>query len=139
MLKKLFNKLSLILQTAKKEASLIFKDDAVVEIYLVLVVVVYFFYTYVYSPEIFTKLPVAYVDQDHTEISQKMKRMLNATESLDIAYEANSLLEAKNLFEEGKVNGIIVIPQNFSRDLQKSGSRPAIGIYCDASYMLYYD
>lgn len=139
MLKQICNKLSLICQTAKKEASLIFKDDAVVEIYLVLVVVVYFFYTYVYSPEIFTKLPIAFVDEDHTEISHKMKRMLNSTESLDIAYEANSLLEAKELFEEGKVHGVILIPKNFSQDLQKSGSRPTIGIYCDASYMLYYD
>ena len=139
MLKKVINKLSLIFQAAKKEGSLIFKDDAVVEIYLVLVVVVYFFYTYVYSPEIFTKLPIAYVDEDRTEITQKIKRMLNATESLDIAYEANSLLEAKNLFEEGKVNGIILMPKNFSKELQKSGSTPSIGIYCDASYMLYYD
>jgi len=43
------------------------------------------------------------------------------------------------LFEQGKVNGIILIPNNFSQDLQKEGTSPTIGIYCDASYMLYYD
>ncbi|UYW00322.1 ABC transporter permease [Flavobacterium agricola] len=139
MLKKIFSYLSLIFETAKKETQLIFKDSAVVEIYMFFVVLIYFFYTYVYSPEIFTKLPIAFVDEDQTTETLKLKRMLNATESLDIAYEANSLLEAKYLFEEGKVNGVILIPKNFSQDLQKSGTSPSIGIYCDASYMLYYD
>jgi len=139
MLKKIISSLSLILETAKKEKQLIFKDSATVEIYILFIVGVYFFYTFVYSPEIFTKLPVAFVDQDQTTVSHKVKRMLNETESLDIAYDATSLEEAKKLFEENKVNGIIMIPKNFSKELQTNGPSPTIAIYCDASYMLYYD
>ena len=139
MLKNLFSSISLIFESAKKERKLIFKDDAVVEIYIVFVVLVYFFYTFVYSPEIFTKLPVAFVDNDQTTVSHQVRRMLNDTESLDVAYDASSMLDARKLFEEGKVNGIILIPENFSQKLQKSGGNPSIAIYCDASYMLYYD
>lgn len=139
MLKKVIDYLSLIMESAKKEKRLIFKDDAVVEIYIVFVVLVYFFYTFVYSPEIFTKLPVAYVDNDQTTITHKIRRMLNETESLDLTYDATSLEEGKRMFEEGKVSGIILIPKGFSAKLQKSGGNPSIAIYSDASYMLYYD
>ncbi len=139
MLKRIINSLSLITESAKKETKLIFKDDAVVEIYIVFVVLVYFFYTLVYSPEIFTKLPVAFVDNDQTTITHKIKRMLNDTESLDITYDATSLEEGKRLFEQEKVSGIILIPKGFSAKLQKSGGNASISVYSDASYMLYYD
>lgn len=139
MLKRISDSLSLILETAKIEWRLIFKDDAVKEIYILFVALVYFFYTFVYSPEIFTNLPVAFVDNDQTTESHQIRRMLNDTESLDIAYDVNSMAEAKKLFEDEKVSGIIVIPEKFSQDLQKSGGNPSIAIYCDASYMLYYD
>lgn len=139
MLKKLINSFSLIFETANKERKLIFKDDATVEIYIFFVALVYFFYSFVYSPEIFTKLPIAYVDNDQTTVSHQIKNMLNDTESMSIAYEASSMAEARKLFEEGKVNGIVIIPEKFSEKLQKSGGNPSIAIYCDASYMLYYD
>jgi ABC-2 type transport system permease protein len=139
LLKKIIQSLSLIIETAKKEKQLLFKDSATVEIYIVFITLVYFFYTFVYSPEIFTKLPIAYVDNDQTTISHQVRRMLNETESLDIAYDASSLEEAKQLFEAEKIHGIILIPKNFSKDLQLNGNTPSVGIYCDASYMLYYD
>lgn len=139
MLKGFISSLSTVLESAKKETKLIFKDDAVVEIYIIFVVLVYFFYTFVYSPEIFTKLPVAFVDNDQTTVTQKISRMLNETESLNLSYDATSLEAAKKLFEEEKVSGIILIPKNFSEKLQKSGGNPSISIYSDASYMLYYD
>lgn len=139
MFKKIISSLSLIIETAKKEKQLLFKDSASIEIYIGCVIAVYFFYTFVYSPEVFTKLPIAYVDNDQTTISHEVKRMLNDTESLDLIYEVTSLEDAKKLFEENKINGIIMIPKNFSKDLQKPGNNPTIAIYCDASYMLYYD
>lgn len=139
MLKKILSSLSLVPETANKERQLIFKDGATIEIYIVFIALVYFFYTFVYSPEIFTKLPIAYVDNDQTTMSHQIRRMLNATESLDITYDAASLEEAKKLFEEEKIHGIIVIPKNFSEKVQKNGGNPSIAIYCDASYMLYYD
>lgn len=139
MLKRIINSFAIIFETAKKEKELIFKDSAVIEIYIVFVTLVYFFYTFVYSPEIFTNLPVAYVDNDQTTISHQIRRMLNETESLEIAYDATSLEEGRKLFEEGKVNGVILIPKDFSRQLQLSGGNASIAIYSDASYMLYYD
>jgi len=139
ILKKIINSLSLIIETAKKEKQLLFKDSATVEVYILFVALVYFFYTLVYSPEVFSKLPVAFVDNDQTVTSQKIKRMLNETEAMDLTYSVGSLEEAKQLFEEEKVSGVIMIPKDFSKDLQRSGGNPSISIYCDASYMLYYD
>lgn len=139
ILKKIIRSLSLIIETAKKERQLLFKDAASVEVYILFVTLVYFFYTFVYSPEVFSKLPVAFVDNDQTITSQKIKRMLNSTEAMDIAYTVGSLEEAKKLFDEEKVSGVILIPKDFSKDLQRSGGNPSISVYCDASYMLYYD
>src|SRR5690554_4483187 len=135
ILKKIIRSLSLIIETAKKERQLLFKDAASVEVYILFVTLVYFFYTFVYSPEVFSKLPVAFVDNDQTITSQKIKRMLNSTEAMDIVYTVGSLEEAKKLFDEEKVSGVILIPKDFSKDLQRSGGNPSISVYCDASYM----
>lgn len=45
--------------------------------------------------------------------------------------------EAKTLLKNGKVYGIIYIPESFSRDITK-GVQTHVTIYCDMSGMLYY-
>lgn len=137
MLKGIIENCALIIESCKREFKLIFKDSAIVITYLVCVLLVAFVYSYVYSKEVITELPVAIVNQDQSKMSEQIDRMLDATPQLRIDLRTASLDLAKEAFYQEKIKGIIVIPEHFARDLQK-GKVPILGAYCDASYMLYY-
>lgn len=137
MFKDLVEYISVIGKTFVKEIRLIFSDAAVKSSYLISPIIVGFLYSYIYSNEIVTKIPIAVVDQDQSQMTHTITRMLNSSQQVKIDHSATSLLEAENLFNLGKVKGIILLPKDFTRKIQR-GEVPSISVYCDASYMLYY-
>lgn len=137
MLRGLIEHFALIMESCKREIKMIFKDSAIVITYIVCVLLVAFVYSYVYSKEVITELPVAIVNQDQSKMSFQIDRMLDATPQLKVELRTASMDLAQEAFYQEKIKGIIVIPEHFGRDLQK-GKVPTLGAYCDASYMLYY-
>lgn len=137
MLKRWIENWALIIESCKREIQMIFKDSAIVITYIVCVLLVAFVYSYVYSKEVITELPVAIVNQDQSKMSFQIDRMLDATPQLKVELRTASMDLAHEAFYQEKIKGIIVIPEHFGRDLQK-GKVPTLGAYCDASYMLYY-
>ncbi|MDM1045229.1 ABC transporter permease [Myroides sp. 1354] len=137
MLRGLIEHFALIIESCKREIKMIFKDSAIVITYIVCVLLVAFVYSYVYSKEVITELPVAIVNQDQSKMSFQIDRMLDATPQLKVDLRTASMDLAQEAFYQEKIKGIIVIPEHFGRDLQK-GKVPTLGAYCDASYMLYY-
>ena len=137
MLNRWIENFALILTSCKQEIKMIFKDSAIVITYVVCVLLVAFVYSYVYSKEVITELPVAIVNQDQSKMSHQIDRMLDATPQLSVAFRTASMDLAHEAFYQEKIKGIIVIPEHFAQDLQK-GKVPTIAAYCDASYMLYY-
>ena len=65
------------------------------------------------------------------------RQALDATPNLRVAYKSSSLEEAKRLFHERKINGIIVIPSDYEKKIMRN-ERVNISIYADASYFLMY-
>lgn len=137
MLKRWIENWALIIESCKREIQMIFKDSAIVITYIVCVLLVAFVYSYVYSKEVITELPVAIVNEDQSKMSFQIDRMLDATPQLKVELRTASMDLAHEAFYQEKIKGIIVIPEHFGRDLQK-GKVPTLGAYCDASYMLYY-
>ena len=87
--------------------------------------------------EVLRNVPVAVVDNSHTAQSRQLVRALDATPNLRVAYKSSSLEEAKRLFHERKINGIIVIPSDYEKKIMRN-ERVNISIYADASYFLMY-
>lgn len=119
------------------EFKFIFRDKAVLFSFIGVATIVSFIYTYLYSHEILTELPIAVVDMDNTSNSRKLLRMIDASSELKINGYYTDLNEAKSVLNAEKAKGIIYIPNHFSRDLQKE-LQPVISLYSDASYMLYH-
>jgi ABC-2 type transport system permease protein len=94
-------------------------------------------YSIAYKNDVIHELPVALVDLDKSQTSRSLSRMVDATEKLKIAIRPGSLKEAETLFWEGKINGIVLIPEDFEKDLI-SGTSANLGLYCDASHFLMY-
>lgn len=90
-----------------------------------------------YSSEVLKEIPVGVVDLDHSQLSRKLRRMLDAHEFLHITTRPTSLAEAEDQFYKGAINGIVVIPEDFTRNILR-GKQATVSAYCDASYFLLY-
>lgn len=119
------------------EFKLIFRDKAVFFSFIGVAVIISFIYGYVYSNEVLKDLPVTVVDQDNSTHSRRFIRMLDASEQVNIKDVVPNLSDAELEFQKGENRGIVVIPADFSKNLQR-GQQPTISVYADASYILYY-
>jgi len=94
-------------------------------------------YSIAYKNEVVRELKTTIVDFDHTSTSRQLIRMLNGTGQISINREANSLDEAQKDFYEGNSGGIVVIPENFEKDIL-SGKQSNVAVFADGSYFLIY-
>ncbi len=96
-----------------------------------------FLYPQPYLREAVSSLPVAVVDYDKSDMSRKMVYMLDA--SPQIAVESSYLSEAsaKEAIINNKISAMVIIPENFKRDLYL-GHEPVVSVGADASYFLIY-
>ena len=77
-------------------------------------------YSLAYKNEVLRDVPVAVVDNSRTPSSRQLIRSFDATPNVDVVYKPASLDEAKKLFLERKVNGIIVIPGDYEKKLMRT-------------------
>ena len=115
----------------------IFHDAGVILIVIGAILIYATAYSFAYKNEVLRDVPVAVVDQSRTPQSRQLVRALDATPNLDVAYKPTSLEEAKKLFFERKINGVIVIPSDYEKKIMRT-ERANLAIYADASYFLMY-
>lgn len=121
----------------RHELETIFHDWGALLLFVIAMFIYPFIYSVAYKNEVVANIPVAVADLDHSRSSRQLARMLDATEQINIKYKASSLKEAEQMFFDGEVNGIILIPNDFEQKIFK-GLQTNVAVYCDASYFLYY-
>lgn len=95
------------------------------------------FYPQPYVNEALRDLPIALVDQDGTLGSQELARRIDATPDVAITMALPDLATAQRAVYARRVDGILLIPQHFERDLLHGRPSP-VALYADASYFLGY-
>lgn len=120
-----------------QELRLIFTDPSVLLVMFGGVL----FYAVLYPLPYLTNVPaeqaVAVVDQDRSALARQLVRMVDATSQVRVAARPASMADAQDLLARGKVHGLLVIPENFQRDVYLG--RPTTLSYAgDASYFLIY-
>ncbi len=96
-----------------------------------------FLYPLPYTNQIPRDQQVVVVNLDGSQLSRRLERMVDATPQVQLSARAYSLEEAEEIFVDRKMAGILVIPENFHRDLLQ-GRRPTLSFAGDASYFLVY-
>jgi len=119
------------------ELRLILSDSGTILIFIIAMFIYPVLYSVGYMNETLREIPIAVVDLDHTSTSRQFSRMTDASEQLKVVYKPSSLKEAEDLFYDGLVHGIILIPDHFEKDIL-SGKQVRPSVYCDASYFLLY-
>jgi ABC-2 type transport system permease protein len=96
-----------------------------------------FFYPQPYLNEALRNVPIAVVDRDGTQSSRDFARRVDATPDVAITEELPDLASAEREVHARRVDGILVIPQYFERELLHGRPSP-VALYADASYFLIY-
>jgi len=83
---------------------------------------------WLFSDGVVRDLPVAVVDMDHTAFSSRVTRLVDATPVCNVIYRLNSTEEARQMMEAGKIDAIVVLPQDLERKVMNNGT-PEIAVY----------
>ena len=95
-------------------------------------------YNYMYAPNIVTDVPVAVVDNSHSELSRDFIRWLDATPQAEISSQAMDYHEAKEWMKEGKVQGILYLPHDFEERVFR-GDEAVFSLYATTDAFLYFE
>ena len=95
-------------------------------------------YNYMYAPNIVTNVPVAVVDNSHSELSRDFIRWLDATPQAEIYSQAMDYHEAKEWMKEGKVQGILYLPHDFEKRVFR-GDEAVFSLYATTDAFLYFE
>ncbi|PSW59549.1 ABC transporter [Photobacterium kishitanii] len=99
------------------------------------------FYSFLYPLPYLNELPreqrVAVVNLDHSQMSRELIRMADATPQVQITEHLGSLNAAKIALEDRQVDGILVIPEHFYRDVMM-GTSPTLAYAGNAALFLVY-
>ncbi|MBV9052436.1 MAG: ABC transporter permease [Hyphomicrobiales bacterium] len=107
--------------------------------FIVLAPVVYgLLYPQPYLGQLLRRIPVAVVDQDHTELSRNLVQTLNADEAVTVAVRADTLAQAQDALARREVFAILGIPEGTEREVLK-GNQARLPAYVDSAYFLLYN
>jgi ABC-2 type transport system permease protein len=90
-----------------------------------------------YLGQLLRGIPIAVVDQDHTELSRDLVQMLNADEAIAVAVRADTLADANAALARREVYGIVDIPKDTEREVLK-GNSARVAAYIDSAYFLLF-
>ena len=115
----------------------IFTDGGLIIFLLVVPAIYPILYAFIYNEEVVRDVPVVVVDGDHSSLSRDFVRRLDAAPDVEVVAQANSLAEAQSLMRQRKAYGVVSLPSQMNRDLQR-GTPVRVQVYSDMSGMLYY-
>lgn len=137
MFRKIYQGLVMTGQFYYTEMRNIRKDSGAILILIGALMIYPLAYSIGYKNEVVRELKTTIVDQDRTNTSHQLIKMLEGAEQIEINRVAFSLEEAENDFYEGNSGGIVVIPQNFEKDIL-NGKQTNVSVFADGSYFLIY-
>lgn len=126
-----------MVQIACMQLKYVFRDSGVIIIFFGAGLLYPIIYGLIYDPEVIRSVPVAVVDNSQSALSRKFIRNLDATPELVVSYHSPSLEEAKLLYAQRKVYGVVYIPSSFSKDVQR-GEQTHVSAYVNMASMMYY-
>jgi ABC-2 type transport system permease protein len=124
-----------IVNVFKREVHLITHDVNIISVLLLAPIFYSFFYGSIYFNKVETDVPIAVVDMDHSDISTKLTRMLDAHQLISVSEVLPDYNTAKTDLEKGNIQGIVFLPKGFESDL-KSGKGADIKAYLNTTKFL---
>lgn len=115
----------------------IFSDGGVMLILIFALFIYATAYSLAYAPQVLRNVPIGVIDLSQTSTSRALTETFNAGPNTYVAYQPADMAEAKKLFFDREIYGIVYIPSDYEEKLL-GGQQAVVAIYCDASYFLMY-
>ena len=94
-------------------------------------------YTLIYNKEYVDQIPVAVVDNSRTAASRDFVRKASASPTITIYDYVDDMHQAKTLMAEHKVYGVMLIPEDYAKEIG-SGRSAHVTFYSDMSLLMRY-
>lgn len=91
-----------------------------------------------YLGQLLRRIPIAVVDQDHTELSRDIVQTLNADEAVEVAIRTDTLAEGQAAIGRRDAFAVLGIPEGTQREILK-GNSARLPAYVDSAYFLLYN
>ena len=121
----------------RQEMKQVFRDEGVLIFFIIVPLVYPLLYSWIYNNEVIHEVPVAVVDQSHSQLSRQFIRMCDASPDVHVTYYAEDLDDAQSLVSRQVVKGIYLIPEDFATKLNRM-EQGTVSVYCDMALMLTY-
>jgi ABC-2 type transport system permease protein len=90
--------------------------------------------TAIFSAGLATRLPIAVLDLDQSDLSRAIIRTVDATPDTAVSLRVAELAEGRRLILSGTVYGLLLLPRNLERDVL-SARRPEVVFFYNAQTM----
>ena len=113
-------------------------DRAVFSLFMLAPVLYAFFYPQPYLGQIVRKIPIAIVDQDHSELGRALIQALEAHDNISVALRASSYREAEDAILARHAFAILGIPPDTEKNVLK-GTAARLPVYADSTYFILFN
>jgi ABC-2 type transport system permease protein len=119
------------------ELKVVFKDEAVILLFIIVPLAYPVLYSFIYNNETVHEVKVMVVDDSHSALSREFKRKVDATADVHIVGYAIDMEEAREAMRRKEAYGIMYIPADFSRKINTQ-QQTTVSVYADMSSLLFY-
>ena len=109
------------------------RDRGLVVMFVAAVPIYSFFYPLPYATQSVRNVPLVVVDLDGSPMSRDIVSRLSAVASVRVGGRASAIDEASGALAGGQIAGIVVVPENFSRDAAR-GTPTAVTVFGTGAY-----
>lgn len=128
-------KSSFFIRALLRETKRVGKDHTLILSLLFAPIFYAFFYGSIYLNKTESEVDIVVVDYDMTSLSRQYARMIDQTQTVNVKLRTASLQEAKALYLNTEVQGVLVIERNFERQLKRLQSTD-VGLILNTSRFL---
>lgn len=94
-----------------------------------------FFYPWPYGTQSVTRVPVAVVDYDHSNLSRQITRFAQASPRIDVRLVTGDERQAQQALWRGEIEGFAILPPDLKRNVLR-GSAAVVTVQANGSYAL---
>ncbi|MFR9165405.1 MAG: ABC transporter permease [Dysgonomonas sp.] len=119
------------------EIKVVFKDPAIILVFLVVPVIYPLIYGYFYTNEVVHEAKLVAVDDSHSYLGREFARKVDATPDVNIVAKVSNIEEAREMLRRKEAYGILYIPSDFSKNINTT-KQTQVMLYIDMSSLLFY-
>lgn len=111
----------------RNEYGSIFTDAGVILVLVLALLIYSTLYSLAYGTQVLRNVPIGVIDMSNTSTSRQLINTFNAGPNVYVAYEPGDMDEAKHLFYDREIYGVVYIPSDYEEKLL--GGQQAVTLF----------